>query len=172
MTYSLKALAASTALTAAIALPASADTIAEVASDASQFSTLVAAVGAADLTATLGDEGPFTVLAPNDEAFAKLPEGTVEMLLMPENKDQLVEILSYHVIPGYVHGGTITAAELDETDEEPLVFQTVQGQAIAFTESEIDNLPMVNDNAMIVALDIEASNGLIHEIDTVLMPEG
>ena len=122
------------------------------------FNTPVTAVQAADLVETLKSEGPFTVFAPTDAAFAKLPEGTVEMLLLPENKDKLIAVLTYHVIPGAVMSGDIAGQNLEVV--------TVQGSTIAINAT--DGV-MVND-ANVIAADIETSNGVIHVIDTVLLP--
>ncbi|MEM1112489.1 MAG: fasciclin domain-containing protein [Pseudomonadota bacterium] len=122
------------------------------------FTTLVAAVQAAGLVETLQGEGPFTVFAPTDEAFAKLPEGTVETLLKPENKDQLIAVLTYHVVPGKV-----MAADVVTIDSAT----TVQGQDITVTTK--DGAVMV-DNATVVATDVAASNGVIHVIDAVILP--
>ena len=134
--------------------------IVDTAVGAGSFSTLVAAVQAADLVDTLKSEGPFTVFAPTDEAFAALPEGTVETLLKPENKDQLVAILAYHVIPSKVMSGDIAGKEA--------MVGTVQG-----SDLDVNAMKgvMVND-AMVVSADIEASNGVIHVIDKVLIPQG
>ncbi|GAL37670.1 secreted and surface protein containing fasciclin-like repeats [Vibrio maritimus] len=133
--------------------------IVDVAAENGSFTTLVAAVQAAGLVDTLKGEGPFTVFAPTDEAFAKLPEGTVETLLMPENKDKLVAILTYHVVPGKV-----MAADVMGLDKA----KTVQGQEIMITKK--DGSVMV-DNATVVATDVKAKNGVIHVIDTVIMPK-
>ena len=133
--------------------------IVDTAVDAGSFGTLVAAVQAADLVETLKGEGPFTVFAPTDEAFAALPEGTVESLLLPENKDQLVAILTYHVIPGKV-------MSTDLTDD--MEAATVQGSSVTI---DLDNGVMI-ENANVTTADIEASNGVIHVIDTVILPEG
>jgi len=133
--------------------------IVATASGAGQFNTLVAAVQAAGLVETLQGEGPFTVFAPTDAAFAKLPEGTVESLLKPENKDQLVAILTYHVVPGKVTSADIAGKKLDA--------DTVEGQAIAIDAT--DGVK-VND-ATVVGADVMASNGVIHVIDTVLLPK-
>jgi uncharacterized surface protein with fasciclin (FAS1) repeats len=131
--------------------------IVDTAVDAGNFETLVAAVQAADLVETLKGEGPFTVFAPTDEAFAALPEGTVESLLEPENKDQLVSILTYHVVPGSVMSGDLS---------DGMTAETVEGSEITIsTEGGV----MVND-ATVTTADIEASNGVIHVIDSVLMP--
>ena len=132
--------------------------IVDTAVGAGSFTTLVAAVQAAGLVDTLKGEGPFTVFAPTDEAFAALPEGTVESLLLPENKDQLVAILTYHVIAGKV-------MSTDLTNE--MMAPTVQGSDITImTEGGVT----VN-GANVVTADIEASNGVIHVIDSVLLPE-
>ncbi|REJ65406.1 MAG: fasciclin domain-containing protein [Planctomycetota bacterium] len=127
--------------------------------DAGSFSTLVAAVQAADLVGTLQGDGPFTVFAPTDDAFAKLPEGTVETLLKPENKSKLVAILTYHVVPGKV-----TAADVVKLDKAT----TVQGSDV--TISVADGGVKI-DNANVVQADIECGNGVIHVIDSVIIPE-
>ena len=133
--------------------------IVDTAVDAGQFKTLVAAVQAAGLVDTLKGDGPFTVFAPTDEAFAKLPEGTVENLLKPENKDQLVAVLTYHVVPGKVMSSDIAGQQIEAA--------TVQG-----SELTIDAMKDVKvDNAKVIAADIEASNGVIHVIDTVVLPQ-
>lgn len=149
----------------AIALPlliaattANAADIVDTAVEAGQFETLVAAVQAADLVDTLKGDGPFTVFAPTDEAFAKLPEGTVEELLKPENKDQLVAILTYHVVPGKTMSGDLVGKTLDVA--------SVQGDTIAIDAT--DGVKV--DNATVVAADIETDNGVIHVIDSVIMP--
>ena len=148
--------AASTLATVAFAADHKAD-IVETAAEAGSFTTLLAAVDAAGLTGVLKGEGPFTVFAPTDAAFAALPEGTVETLLMPENKDQLVAILTYHVVPGAVMSGDLSNG---------MMATTVQGgQVTVMTEGGV----MVND-ANVVAADIEASNGVIHVIDKVILP--
>ena len=130
------------------------DDIVDVAVNAGQFNTLVAAVQAADLVETLKSGGPFTVFAPTDEAFAQLPAGTVEELLKPENKDQLVAILTYHVVPG-----KIMAGDLLKTTMAP----TVNGQSAP--------IGLRVGNANVIQADVAASNGVIHVIDTVLLPE-
>jgi uncharacterized surface protein with fasciclin (FAS1) repeats len=128
----------------------------ETAVSAGTFTTLVAAVKAADLADTLSGDGPFTVFAPTDDAFAKLPEGTVESLLA--NPDQLREILLYHVVPGKV-----TAAEVLSLDSAT----TVQGSDVRILVA--DGSVQIN-NASVVSADIETSNGIIHVIDTVILP--
>ncbi|UWR02154.1 fasciclin domain-containing protein [Ruegeria conchae] len=131
--------------------------IVDTAVGAGSFATLVAAVQAAELVETLKGDGPFTVFAPTDEAFAALPEGTVENLLKPENKDQLVAILTYHVVPGKVMSGDLS---------DDMTAATVQGGDITI---DLDNGVMVND-ANVVQADIEAENGVIHVIDKVILP--
>lgn len=133
-------------------------TIVDVAVSAGSFKTLVAAVQAADLVSVLQSDGPFTVFAPTDEAFAKLPAGTVETLLKPENKDKLVAILKYHVVPGKV----------TSSDVKPGKAKTAQGSSL--TLSVADGKVKV-DNATVVKADIEASNGVIHVIDQVVLPK-
>jgi len=133
--------------------------IVDVAVENGSFNTLVAAVKAAGLVETLKGEGPFTVFAPTDEAFAKLPEGTVEMLLKPENKDKLVAVLSYHVVPGKA-----MAADVVTIDKAT----TVLGQDVMV--KLVDDKVMIND-ATVIAADVKASNGVIHVIDTVLLPK-
>ena len=140
------------------AAAAAAPTIVEVAASNDDFTTLVAAVQAADLAGTLSSEGPFTVFAPTNEAFAKLPDGTVEMLLLPENKDQLVAILTYHVV-----AGDVSAAQVVELEE----VTTVQGETAAVVVSDTG---VTIDGANVILTDIDASNGVIHVIDTVMMP--
>lgn len=133
--------------------------IVDTAVGAGDFTTLVAAVEAAGLVETLKGEGPFTVFAPNDAAFAALPKGTVETLLLPENVDQLTAILTYHVVPGKVMSTDIAGKQM--------MAATVNGAEIDV--NAMDGV-MVNQ-ANVIAADIEASNGVIHVIDTVLIPE-
>jgi uncharacterized surface protein with fasciclin (FAS1) repeats len=132
--------------------------IVDTAVGAGQFNTLAAALEAADLVTTLKGDGPFTVFAPTDDAFAKLPEGTVETLLKPENRDQLVAILTYHVVPGKV-----MAADVVSLSEAT----TVNGADI---EIEVDGEKVRINDATVVAADVSASNGVIHVIDTVILP--
>ncbi len=132
--------------------------IVDTAVAAGNFNTLAAALTAGDLVGTLKGEGPFTVFAPTDAAFAKLPEGTVESLLKAENRDQLVAILTYHVVPGKVMSADVV--KLSEA-------KTVNGKNVAI---KVDMGTVSVDNADIVAADIEASNGVIHVIDTVIIP--
>ncbi|MEW9922185.1 fasciclin domain-containing protein [Marimonas sp. MJW-29] len=131
--------------------------IVDTASNAGSFSTLLAAAEAAGLVDTLKGDGPFTVFAPTDEAFAALPEGTVENLLKPENKDQLAAILTYHVVPGKV-------MSTDLTDD--MEAATVQGASLTI---DLDNGVMVEE-ATVTQADIETSNGVIHVIDKVMLP--
>ncbi|MEX1663717.1 fasciclin domain-containing protein [Thioclava sp. 15-R06ZXC-3] len=132
--------------------------IVDTAVNAGSFGTLVAAVQAAGLVDTLKSEGPFTVFAPTDEAFAKLPAGTVDDLLKPENKDKLTAILTYHVVPGKVMSGDLS---------DGMMATTVQGSQVTITT---DPTVMV-DGANVTQADIEASNGVIHVIDAVIMPK-
>ena len=142
--------------------PAS-QTIVDIAASDGRFETLVTAVQAADLAETLNSEGPFTVFAPTDDAFAALPEGTLDMLLMPENKQQLTDILLYHVVPGNVMAADVTSMDGQMADT------ALEGQQIGF------NVDMgsvyLNENVQVIITDIEASNGVIHVIDAVLLPE-
>ncbi|MHC4123372.1 MAG: fasciclin domain-containing protein [Planctomycetota bacterium] len=123
------------------------------------FTTLVTAIKGADLVETLKSEEPFTVLAPTDEAFSKLPSGTVENLLKPENKQKLSSILTYHVVPGKV-----MASEVVNLSHA----KTVNGQSLMIKTSH--GTVMV-DNAKVIKTDIDCSNGVIHVIDTVLLPK-
>jgi uncharacterized surface protein with fasciclin (FAS1) repeats len=140
-----------------VILPADKD-IVDTAVGAGSFKTLVAAVQAAGLVDTLKGDGPFTVFAPTDEAFAKLPEGTIASLLKPENKDQLVAILTYHVV-----AGKVLAADVVKISS----VKTVNGGSA--TVKVTDGGDLIND-AKVVATDIETSNGVIHVIDSVLLP--
>ncbi|WP_299694172.1 fasciclin domain-containing protein [uncultured Tateyamaria sp.] len=132
--------------------------IVDTAVNAGSFETLVAAVQAAGLVDTLKGDGPFTVFAPTDAAFAALPEGTVENLLKPENKDMLTAILTYHVVPGKVMSTDL---------QDDMEAATVQGESITI---DLDNGVMV-ENATVTSADIETSNGVIHVIDTVILPD-
>ncbi|HSG45040.1 MAG TPA: fasciclin domain-containing protein [Anaerolineales bacterium] len=134
-------------------------TIVDIAVEDGRFNTLVAAVTAAELAETLSDEGPFTVFAPTDDAFAALPEGTVESLLLPENKQALTDILLYHVV-----SGKVMAADVVGLESAP----TVLGQDITITVS--DGNVFLNETIQVIITDIEASNGVIHVIDAVLLP--
>ena len=141
----------------AFAGAASAKDIVDTAAGNESFSTLVAAVKAAGLVETLKGDGPFTVFAPTNEAFAALPAGTVESLLKPENKDQLTAILTYHVVPGKVMSNDL---------KDDMTAKTAQGGEIKI---DLDNGPMVNE-ANIVTADITTENGVIHVIDKVILP--
>jgi uncharacterized surface protein with fasciclin (FAS1) repeats len=134
--------------------------IVDTAASNSDFSTLVAAVKAADLVDALKADGPLTVFAPTNEAFAKLPAGTVESLLLPENKAKLVQILTYHVV-----AGEVMAADVVKIDSA----ETLEGSSITITVSD-DGVKV--DNANVITTDIKTSNGVIHVIDTVIMPKG
>ncbi len=134
--------------------------IVEVAAGNSTFATLVAAVKAADLVGVLSSAGPFTVLAPTNDAFAKLPAGTVANLLKPENKATLVKILTYHVIAGKALSGDVVKLAGQNV-------KTVNGATVAIAVK--DGKVTVN-NANVIAVDVPASNGVIHVIDTVLLP--
>ncbi len=133
--------------------------VVDTAVSAGQFSTLAAALEAAGLVDTLKGDGPFTVFAPTDEAFAALPEGTVETLLKPENRDQLIAVLTYHVVPGKVRSDEVV--KLNEAT-------TVNGQNVSIKTSYGK---VKIDGAAVVAADIEASNGVIHVIDKVILPK-
>jgi uncharacterized surface protein with fasciclin (FAS1) repeats len=133
-------------------------TIVDVAAGAGNFSTLVAAVTAADLVETLSGEGPFTVFAPTDEAFAALPEGVLDALLLPENKETLVKILTYHVVSGKVMAADVTDGDV----------ATVEGQTIALSTAS----GVTVNGATVVSADVPASNGVIHAIDAVILPPG
>jgi len=151
------ALAAAATFAAPVFAAGHSKDIVDTAVDAGSFTTLAAALGAAGLVETLKGEGPFTVFAPTDDAFAALPEGTVENLLLPENKDQLISILTYHVVPGKVMSTDLTNG---------MTATTVQGSDVTImTEGGV----MVND-ATVTTADIEASNGVIHVIDKVILP--
>lgn len=132
--------------------------IVEIAVGAGQFNTLAAALTAAGLVETLKGDGPFTVFAPTDEAFAALPAGTVDNLLKPENKDQLTAVLTYHVVPGKV-----MAADVVKITEA----KTVNGAVIAV---KVDGETVMINDARVTAADIAASNGVIHVIDKVILP--
>ena len=140
-----------------VILPAT-DTIPEVATKAGSFKTLVAAVKAAGLAEALSGKGPFTVFAPTDDAFAKLPGGTVETLLKPENKDKLAAILKYHVVSGRVYSSDAVKAKQAKTLEGNEITVSVKG-----------DVAMIND-AKLLSTDLDASNGVIHVIDSVILP--
>ena len=133
--------------------------IVEVAAEAGTFNTLIAAAKAAGLVDALTGEGPLTVFAPTDEAFAKLPEGTVETLLKPENKDKLKAVLLYHVVAGKVTSDKVVDLSSAET---------LQGQSV---DIKVDMGKVYIDNAQVIAADVRASNGVIHVIDSVILPD-
>jgi uncharacterized surface protein with fasciclin (FAS1) repeats len=133
--------------------------IVDTATSAGSFTTLIAAIEAAGLSETLKGPGPFTVFAPTDDAFAKLPAGTVETLLKPENKDKLVQILTYHVVPGKVMSGDVAG----KTTEA----KTVEGSTL---EVDATKGGVMVDEARVVQADIAADNGVIHVIDSVILP--
>lgn len=133
--------------------------IVDTAVAAGSFKTLVAAVGAAGLVETLKGDGPFTVFAPTDEAFAKLPAGTCESLLLPENKAKLVEILTHHVV-----AGKVTAADVCKLTTAT----TVAGKQVAIAA---DNGTVKIDDATVVTADVHCTNGVIHIVDSVILPK-
>jgi uncharacterized surface protein with fasciclin (FAS1) repeats len=162
MTFPLKSLAVAALIAARVALPnhahAADKDIVATAVAAGQFKTLAKAFDAAGLVPTLEGPGPFTVFAPTDDAFAKLPAGTLQNLLKPENKAQLVAILTYHVVPGRLMAGDVAKAhELKTVEGKPLEIKTTGGSVMV-------------DDAKVTATDIAASNGVIHVIDHVVLP--
>ena len=134
-------------------------TIVENAVASEDFETLVAAVKAADLVDTLSGKGPFTVFAPTDEAFGKLPKGTLEDLLKPENKEKLTSILTYHVVPGKVLAADVVTLKSAKTVQGAEVAITVEGEKVKV------------DGANVTATDIDCANGVIHVIDAVIVPK-
>jgi uncharacterized surface protein with fasciclin (FAS1) repeats len=152
--------AALTALPLAFsAVAAKAADIVDTAVSAGNFETLVAAVKAAGLVETLKGEGPFTVFAPTDDAFAKLPAGTLEDLLKPENKEKLAAILTYHVVPGKVMSGDIAG--------KTMMVESVEGSKLSVDATDGVKI----DEATVTTADIVTSNGVIHVIDTVVLPK-
>jgi uncharacterized surface protein with fasciclin (FAS1) repeats len=135
--------------------------IVDTAVAAGSFKTLAAALQAAGLVETLKGKGPFTVFAPTDAAFAKLPKGTVEDLLKPENKAKLVAILTYHVVPGSVMAAQVVTMNGKEA-------KTVNGQSVKIA---VNNGTVMVDGAKVVTTDIKATNGVIHVIDSVILPK-
>ena len=129
-----------------------------VAADAGSFNTLVAAVKAAGLVETLQGDGPFTIFAPTDAAFAKLPAGTVDDLLKPENKAKLVAVLTYHVVPGKIMAADVTTSKPNTVNGQPLSISVTDGGVTV-------------DGARVVKADVTASNGVIHVIDSVVLPQ-
>lgn len=135
---------------------AAAGTIVDIASTTDGFGTLTAAVTAAGLAETLNGEGPFTVFAPTDDAFAALPAGVLDALLLPENKDALTKILTYHVVPGAVMAADVTDGDV----------ATVEGQTVALSTAD----GVTVNGAKVIQADVVASNGVIHAIDAVILP--
>jgi uncharacterized surface protein with fasciclin (FAS1) repeats len=133
-------------------------TIVDVAVGAGSFSTLVAAVTAADLVETLSGEGPFTVFAPTDDAFAALPAGVLDALLLPENKALLAQILTYHVVSGMVMAADVTDGDVATVEGQSVTLSTASGVTV--------------NGANVVTADVAASNGVIHAIDAVILPPG
>ena len=131
-------------------------TVVDVAIATDGFETLVAAIVAADLAETLAGEGPFTVFAPTDEAFAALPEGLLEKLLLEENRDVLVKILTYHVVPGTVLAADVTHGDVATVEGQDVTLDTTAGVTV--------------NGANVVLADVLASNGVIHVIDAVILP--
>ena len=150
--------AAAVTLASSVSAFAAEKDVVDTAVEAGQFKTLAAALEAADLVATLKGAGPFTVFAPTDKAFTKLPAGTVENLLKPENKQQLIEILTYHVVPGKVMAADVAGIDAAKSVNGKMIDIVVQSASVK-----------VND-AAVTTTDIAASNGVIHVIDTVIMP--
>jgi uncharacterized surface protein with fasciclin (FAS1) repeats len=157
MTDSNEAISESVTETPEPNMAMSPQTISEIAASSDSFKTLTKALEAAGLTDTLSGEGPFTVFAPTDEAFAALPEGTLEQLLQPENRDMLVQVLTYHVVQGSVMSGDLSTTEVP----------SLEGRAINVT---VDEGSVMVNSANVVQADIEASNGVIHVIDKVILP--
>ena len=147
------------------------NTIVDVAAGNENFTTLVAAVKAADLVATLNSDGPFTVFAPTNDAFAKLPEGTVAGLLKPESKDALTGILTYHVVSGKFEAAAVIDAVTKNGGK--FMVNTVQGGTItiSFKEGKVMLTDEKGNTSTVVMADVEASNGVIHAIDSVVMPK-
>lgn len=141
-----------------VAMKSESKDIVDTAIGAGSFKTLVAAVTAAGLVETLRGEGPFTVFAPTDEAFAKLPSGTVESLLLPESKEKLIAVLTYHVVAGKVLASDVVKLKSAKT---------VNGKEVSI---KVSDKGVMVDAAKVVTTDIEASNGVIHVIDSVILP--
>lgn len=157
--------------TVEVEVPVQAQTIVDVAVANADFSTLVAAVKAAGLVETLSSEGPFTVFAPNNEAFDKLPDGTVDGLLQPENLDKLKSVLTYHVVAGKFDAAAVVDAINKNNGKYSVT--TVQGGTIVLSLKD-GNVMLTDANgatSMVILADVEASNGVIHGIDTVVMPK-
>jgi uncharacterized surface protein with fasciclin (FAS1) repeats len=153
----LRSLSATLALGLALVASSSAKTLVEIAVGSPDHTTLVAAVKAAGLAETLSGDGPFTIFAPTNAAFDKLPAGTVESLLKPENKTKLVAILTYHVVPAKVMAADV------KTGEAP----TVNGKTLSI---KADGMGVMVNTAKVTATDLVGSNGVIHVVDTVILP--
>jgi uncharacterized surface protein with fasciclin (FAS1) repeats len=153
------------ALLSTVAAQTAPGTIVDVAAGNSTFSTLVTAVKAGDLVETLSGKGPFTVFAPTNDAFAKLPAGTVENLVKPENKKTLVNILTYHVV-----SGSVLAADVVKLNGK--MVKTVQGGEVMVNvkDGKVSLTDAMKGTSNVTATDVKASNGVIHVIDAVLMP--
>jgi uncharacterized surface protein with fasciclin (FAS1) repeats len=141
---------------------ASPATITEIVAGNPEFSTLLAAVQAAGLTETLSGQGPFTVFAPTDAAFAELPEGTLDTLLQPANQDQLASLLTYHVVPAEVMAANVQAGQVTTVNSAPFTV-ALDGGNVAISDGQ-------GNQANVTQTDIDASNGVIHAIDAVLLP--
>jgi uncharacterized surface protein with fasciclin (FAS1) repeats len=142
--------------------PASSETITDIVAGNPEFSTLLAAVEAAGLAETLSGDGPFTVFAPTDAAFAELPAETLEALLQPANQDQLAAILTYHVVPAEVMAADVEAGEVPTVNSAPFTV-ALDGGGVEITDGQ-------GNQANVVETDIDASNGVVHVIDSVLLP--
>jgi uncharacterized surface protein with fasciclin (FAS1) repeats len=153
----VRSLFAALVLSSGFASLASAKTLVEIAAGSPDHTTLVAAVKAAGLAETLSGSGPFTVFAPTNAAFAKLPAGTVESLLKPENKDKLVAILTYHVVPAKVMAADVKSGEAPTVNGKPLTIKA-------------DGLGVSVNQSRVTATDLVGSNGVIHVVDTVILP--
>jgi len=153
----LFSLLASLVLCSGLVAGAAPKTVVDIAAGSPDHTTLVAAVKAAGLVETLSGPGPFTIFAPTNAAFAKLPAGTVESLLLPENKAKLVAILTYHVIPAKVMAADVKSGEAP----------TVNGKMLTL---KVDGMGVMVNNAKVIATDLVGSNGVIHVVDTVLLP--
>ena len=145
--------------------------IVETAVSNDNFSTLVAAVQAGDLVGALSSEGPFTVFAPTNDGFAKLPEGTIGTLLMPENKETLQSILTYHVVSGKFMAGDVVKAINDNGGE--FAVETLQGNSLTLKlwDGSVYVIDSKGNKAKVVIADVDTSNGVIHAIDNVVLPE-
>jgi uncharacterized surface protein with fasciclin (FAS1) repeats len=145
-------------------------TIVELASGNKSFTTLVAALKAADLVETLSGEGPFTVFAPTNDAFAKLPKATLAKLLKPENKEQLKKLLNYHVVSGAVTAKMLKSGPVDSVEGSKIAVKIRTKDTVANGKKVTKISVKLNDKANVVQANVKASNGYIHAIDTVIMP--